>query len=96
MRNLYNTKQAPGFIMPDREISAAAGQNSFYTALTSIPMFAKYAQVESIKSTTFEKLIIKLKDPQDKKLADAFLKDMRRSITPYRDQNIRVYNYANS
>jgi hypothetical protein len=29
-------------------------------------------------------------------MADDFLKDMRRTLTPYRDQNLKVYNYANS
>lgn len=82
MRNLINTKQAPAFIMTDREKSAAAGQNSFYTALTSIPMFAKYALTNTIKQTTFERLIVKFKNPEDKALGDAFLKDMKQSIAP--------------
>lgn len=95
-RNLINTKQAPAFIMTDREKSAAAGQNSFYSALTSVPMFAKFALTKTIKETTFERLIVKFKDPQSKTMADEFLKDMRRTLTPYRDQNLKVYNYANS
>ena len=82
--------------MTDREKSAAAGQNSFYSALTSIPMFAKFALTKTIKETTFERLIVKFKDPQSKTMADDFLKDMRRTLTPYRDQNLKVYNYANS
>jgi hypothetical protein len=49
--------------MTDREKSAAAGQNSFYSALTSVPMFAKFALTKTIKETTFERLIVKFKDP---------------------------------
>jgi|LauGreDrversion4_2_1035121.scaffolds.fasta_scaffold393288_2 hypothetical protein len=48
-------------------------------------MFAKYALTESIKQTTFERIILKFKNPEDKAMGDAFLKDMRQSITPFRD-----------
>lgn len=46
MRNLFNAKQAPAFTMPDRESSDGI---SDYTALTSIPMFGKYALFNSAK-----------------------------------------------
>jgi ABC-type antimicrobial peptide transport system permease subunit len=59
-------------------------------------MFAKFALTKTIKETTFERLIVKFKDPQSQTMADDFLKDMRRTLTPYRDQNLKVYNYANS
>jgi hypothetical protein len=81
--------------MADRELSRATSVSS-YTALTSIPMWAKFGNAFSVKSTTFERLIIKFKDPQNKNLIDDFLKDMRLKINAYRDQNIQVYNYANS
>lgn len=63
--------------MPDREKSAAAGQNAFYSAITSIPMYSKFALVNSVREATYERIIIKLKDPYSKAQADAFLKEMR-------------------
>ncbi len=63
--------------MPDREKSAAAGQTSSYSAITSIPMFSKFANINSVRETTYERIILKLKDPLSKSLSDAFLKDMR-------------------
>lgn len=59
-------------------------------------MYAKYAMSSTVRETTFERLMIMMKDPLNKEVADTFLKDMRKSISAYRDQNINVYNYANS
>lgn len=84
-RALFTTKQAPAFIMTDREKSGAADGNSFYSALTSFPMYAKYAKVESVRTTQFERLMIMMKDPKDKDSVGKFLRDMRQSIEAGRD-----------
>ena len=81
--------------MADRELSRATSVSG-YSVLTSIPMWAKFGNAFSVKSSTFERLIIKFKEPENKNVVDDFLKDMRQKITAYRDQNIQVYNYANS
>jgi hypothetical protein len=96
MRNLFNTKSAPAFTMGDREKSAAAGQNSDYTALTSLPMYSKYANVDSVKETSFERLMILMKDPLDSQSVKAFLKDLRQSISADTDSSINIYNYVDS
>jgi hypothetical protein len=59
--------------MPDREKTGRA----YYTALTSLPMWMKYANGVSAKKISFERLMIKMKNPGDKKESDAFLRDLR-------------------
>ena len=62
-RNIFNAKQAPSFTMTDRRKSSAAGENSFYSAITSFPMYAKYGNLDSVRFTEFERLIVLMKDP---------------------------------
>ena len=40
-------------------------------------MFAKFAFSETVRYTSFERIIIKMKEPDNKAMGDAFLKDMR-------------------
>lgn len=93
MRNLFNAKQAPAFTMPDRE-----SQNSVsaYTALTSLPMFSKYANMKSTKETLYERLMIKMKDQNDVQGVKDLLKSIRQSISSDRDSAIKIYNYLDS
>ena len=62
--------------MGDREKSSG-GSNSYYTALTSLPMQAKYGNLDTVRSTIFERLMIMMNDPTNKEDVDDFLKDLR-------------------
>ena len=46
-------------------------------------MFAIYAKLGSFRSLSFERLVIKLKDPKNPSNSDAFIKGLRKEITAY-------------
>lgn len=54
----------------------ASGATSYYSALTSMPMWAKYAQAGSVFDMPLERLLVMMKDPLDKKATDAFINDV--------------------
>jgi hypothetical protein len=93
-RSIFNTKSAPAFSMTDRE--KAASSTSYYSALTSMPMYAKYAERESVKETVFERILIMMKDPLNKKHASALISEIRESISDSADSSLKVYNYLDS
>jgi hypothetical protein len=80
--------------MTDRRKSAAS--SSFYSALTSLPMYAKYARSESVMDTPFERMLIMMKDPENKAHASALIKDIRSSISNDADASLKIYNYLDS
>lgn len=60
-------------------------------------MWSKYANAtETVRKTPFERIMIMMKDPTSKKDADAFIRDLRQSITVDADKSLRVYNYLDS
>jgi|LauGreDrversion4_2_1035121.scaffolds.fasta_scaffold160648_2 hypothetical protein len=61
-RSLFNTKTAPAFTMTDRE---QGGSLSFYSALTSFPMYAKYGNLNSVREIPIERVMILMKDPKN-------------------------------
>ncbi len=65
--------------MTDKE---KTGSGSYYSTLTSIPLWAKHGQIASVRQATFERLLIRLKDPTDQAATEAFLRDLRQSLDP--------------
>ena len=48
-------------------------------------MYAKYAVSDTIRDTEFERLMIMMKDPSNIDDTNAFIKDLRQSISAYVD-----------
>ena len=69
---------APGFTMTNREYGVY-GKQSF---VISLPMWAKYSGLK-LTEVPFERLQIKLKEPDNKDHIDALLKDFRLGFSTY-------------
>lgn len=93
-RSLFNTESAPAFTMTDRESSP--GSTSYYTALTSLPMYAKYAERQSIRETSFERVLVLMKDPLNKKHVNSLVTDIREALSDNADASLKVYSYLDS
>lgn len=62
------------------------------TALTSVPMFAKYAGINSVQDVAYERLVVKMKDPNNEDHTNAFLRDIRQAEYSALDFDIQNHN----
>ncbi|CDW77763.1 family protein [Stylonychia lemnae] len=89
LRSIFDNKKSPAFIMTDRMQS----EGYRHHGIVSMTSFVQYANFDSMKRITFDRVIIKLKDPLNMKNSDAFISGMRKTLTPYQDKTLNVYNY---
>ena len=74
VRNIFNNDRAPGFTMYELPSQRQRNRNSL---LTSVPMLSKYAGYSTVKDVSYERLVVKFKNPSDSALIEAFLKDCK-------------------
>ena len=88
-RLIWTASQAPCFTMRDR-----ATNNQNPVALVSLPSYNRIMDpAMSINQTTWERVIIKLKDPTNKDHIMRIIKDCKSKFTPEQANGIRIYNY---
>ena len=61
VKPIFTTKMAPGFTMLDKEF----GKQSKHSILVSLPMYCYFSNL-MIEEVPFERLFIKLRDPNNK------------------------------
>ena len=88
-RILWTAKQAPAFTMRDRKNNA---HNP--TVLVSLPVYNRMIDpAMTLNKTTWERVIIKLKDPENKVHIKKIIADAKAVFTPEQANGIRIFNY---
>ena len=73
MRNIFDNNKSPLFAMTDREQS----ESFLHNVIASYPMYAVYANKNSVKDLIFDKCIVMLKSPTTKQNSDNFINGLR-------------------
>ena len=78
--------------MTDKDKSTAS-MNFKHSVLTSLPMAAKYGNMDSVKQMKYERLVIKPKNAGDE---EAIIRELREVMSVEEDKGLNVYNWNES
>jgi hypothetical protein len=78
--------------MKDRD-----GRGSNPTVMLALPSYTKMNDpFNSLNSTKYERLFLKLKDPNDKEAITKLILDFKNNFTPSQSNAVKFYNYQDT